>query len=58
MSTAALHQAGSLPRRSSQQQTEEEEWEKEKRLEMGLVHYLKWNNHSCQQKKAHPGEGW
>lgn len=57
MSTAALHQDGSLQRRSSQQ-TEEEEREKEKRLEMGLVHDLKWNNYSGQQKKEHQGEGW
>lgn len=52
MSAAALHQDGSLQRRSSQQ-AEEEEHKKEKRLQIGLVHYLKWNNQYFQEKKAH-----
>lgn len=55
-STAALHQGGSLQRGSSQQ-AEEEEHEKEKRLQIGLVHYLKWNQY-FQEKKAHLEEQW
>lgn len=55
MSTAALHQDGSLQRGSSQQQQaeEEEEHEKEKRPQIGLVHYLKWSNQYFQEKKVH-----
>lgn len=52
MSAAALHQDGPLQRRSPQQAEEEKGHEKEKR-QIGLVHYLKWNNQYFQEKKVH-----